>query len=131
MHSCRLLSHLDISQCPNLSCLRLPSLPGLEILEICGIRERVLQEIMLLAAGSSLKSVSIQSIDDLMCLPDELHQHASTIQTLTLGNCPLLATLPHWMGNLTSPIDLKIYGCPELMISLPPGMRSPPILPGL
>ena len=62
----------------------------------------------MLATASSLESVSVESIDDLMSLPDELRQHVSTLQTLKIWDCSRLATIPRWIGNLTSLTELGI-----------------------
>ena len=86
-------------------------------------------------SASSLESLSISRIDDLMCLPeDELHQHVSniypkkkkhvsTLQTLKIEGCYRLAILPHWIGNLTSLTHLKIGSFPRLK-SLPEELGS-------
>ena len=58
----------------------------------------VLRELML-ATASSLESVS---------LPDELRQHVSTLLTLKIWDCSRLATIPRWIGNLTSLTELGI-----------------------
>ena len=122
LHSSHLLSSLYISHCLKPTSLKLSSLPCLESLCLNEVKEGVLRELMS-ATASSLKSVRIQDIDDLMSLPDELHQHVSTLQTLKIGDCSHLATLPHWIGNLTSLTHLRITNCPELT-SLPQEMHS-------
>ncbi|RVW36741.1 hypothetical protein CK203_115045 [Vitis vinifera] len=72
----------------------------------------------MLATASSLESVSVESIDDLMSLPDELRQHVSTLQTLKIWDCSRLATIPRWIGNLTSLTELGIDSLPQEMRSL-------------
>ncbi|XP_034678568.1 putative disease resistance protein At1g50180 [Vitis riparia] len=64
-------------------------------LYLCKVKEVVLRE-MMLATASSLESVSVESIDDLRSLPDELRQHVSTLQTLKIWDCSRLATIPRW-----------------------------------
>ncbi|XP_034677928.1 putative disease resistance protein RGA1 isoform X2 [Vitis riparia] len=122
LHSSHLLSSLYISHCLKPTSLKLSSLPCLESLCLNEVKEGVLRELMS-ATASSLKSVRIQNIDDLMSLPDELHQHISTLQTLKIGDCSHFATLPHWIGNLTSLTHLRITNCPKLT-SLPQEMHS-------
>ena len=86
------------------------------------MREDTLRQLML--SASSLEPLSISSIDDLMCLPeDELHQHVSTLQTLKIEGFYRLAILPHWIGNLTSLTHLKIGSFPRLK-SLPEELGS-------
>ena len=102
LHSSPRLSSLYISHCLKFTSLKLPSLHCLENLCLNEMREEVLREITSAGSASSLESVRIQSIDDLTFIPYELHQHASTLQTLKIGDCSSLATLPHWIGNLTS-----------------------------
>ncbi|XP_034679607.1 putative disease resistance protein RGA3 isoform X1 [Vitis riparia] len=116
-----LLSSLDIRNCPQLTSLLFSPSPCLEKLYLCKVKEVVLRELML--ATASLESVSVESIDDLRSLPDELRQHVSTLQTLKIWDCSRLATIPHWIGNLTSLTELGIRYCPELT-SLPQEMRS-------
>ncbi|WKA13252.1 hypothetical protein VitviT2T_030573 [Vitis vinifera] len=122
LHSSPLLSSLDIRNCPQLTSLLFPPSPCLEKLYLCKVKEVVLRELML-ATASSLESVSVESIDDLMSLPDELRQHVSTLQTLKIWDCSRLATIPRWIGNLTSLTELGIGYCPELT-SLAQEMRS-------
>ncbi|XP_034678421.1 putative disease resistance protein RGA4 [Vitis riparia] len=128
LHSSPLLSRLKIFHCPKLTSVQVSSLPCLKALELGEVREEVLQQ--LLATAFSLESLSIYNIEDLMTLPDELHQHVSTLQTLEIGGCTHLATLPHWIGNLTSLTRLHIGSCHQLP-SLPEEFRSLRILKSL
>ncbi|RVW93459.1 putative disease resistance protein RGA4 [Vitis vinifera] len=112
LHSSPLLSSLKIFDCPKLTSVQASSLPCLKELKLMKVRDEVLRQ-SLLATASSLESVSIERIDDLMTLPDELHQHVSTLQTLEIWNCTRLATLPHWIGNLSSLTQLRICDCPN------------------
>ena len=122
LHSSPLLSSLKIFDCPKLTSVQASSLPCLKELKLMKVRDEVLRQSLLVTA-SSLESVSIERIDDLITLPDELHQHASTLQTLEIWICTRLATLPHWIGNLSSLTQLRICDCPKLT-SLPEEMRS-------
>ncbi|XP_034680841.1 putative disease resistance protein RGA3 [Vitis riparia] len=120
LHSSPRLSNLKISSCPKLTSVQVSSLPCLKALDLLRVREEVLQQ--LLATAFSLESLFILDIDDLMTLPDELH-HVSTLQTLEIWGCTHLATLPHWIGDLTSPNHLCINSCHQLP-SLPEEFRS-------
>ena len=122
LHSSPSLSELKVSKCPKLTSLKVSSVPCLKTIELDEVREEVLRRLMLSTTVSSLESLYISSIDDLMSLPDELHQHVSTLQSLQIKDCSHLATLPHWIGNLTSLTTLGIGNCPELA-SLPQDMR--------
>ncbi|KAL6314360.1 hypothetical protein AAG906_021190 [Vitis piasezkii] len=122
LRSSPLLSSLKIFDCPKLTSVQASSLPCLKELKLMKVRDEVLRQSLLVTA-SSLESVSIERIDDLITLPDELHQHASTLQTLEIWICTRLATLPHWIGNLSSLTQLRICDCPKLT-SLPEEMRS-------
>ncbi|RVW36712.1 putative disease resistance protein RGA3 [Vitis vinifera] len=113
LHSSPLLSSLKIFDCPKLTSVQASSLPCLKELKLMKVRDEVLRQSLLVTA-SSLESVSIERIDDLITLPDELHQHASTLQTLEIWICTRLATLPHWIGNLSSLTQLRICDCPKL-----------------
>ncbi|KAL6314373.1 hypothetical protein AAG906_021210 [Vitis piasezkii] len=128
LHSSPLLSSLKIFDCPKLTSVQVSSLPCLKALKLHKVREEVLQQ--LLATPFSLESLYIFDIDDLMTLPDELHQHVSTLQTLEIWGCTHLATLPHWIGNLTSLNRLCISSCHQLP-SLPEEFRSLRILKSL
>ncbi|KAL6314923.1 hypothetical protein AAG906_029142 [Vitis piasezkii] len=120
---CGDLASLELhSDCPQLTSLLFPPSPCLEKLYLYKVKEVVLRELML-ATASSLESVSVESIDDLRSLPDELRQHVSTLQTLKIWDCSRLATIPRWIGNLPSLTELGIGYCPELT-SLPQEMRS-------
>ncbi|RVW36718.1 putative disease resistance protein RGA4 [Vitis vinifera] len=74
------------------------------------------------ATASSLKSVRIQDIDDLMSLQMSFINMFPLFK-LSKWDCSHLATLPHWIGNLTSLTHLRITNCPELT-SLPQEMHS-------
>ena len=97
-----------------------PSYPYLEDLSLTNICKELCLRLM--CVSSSLKSLYISDVKDLISLPHGL-QHISTLQTLTIQNCYHLATLPDWIGLLTSLTKLTMYQCPKLT-SLPEGMRS-------
>ncbi|XP_034678963.1 putative disease resistance protein RGA4 isoform X2 [Vitis riparia] len=128
LHSSPLLSKLEIEDCHKLTSVQVSSLPCLKALELGEVREEVLQQ--LLATAFSLESLSIYNIEDLVTLPDELHQHVSTLHTLKIWACTHLATFPHWIGDLTSLNQLCINSCHQLP-SLPEEFRSLRILKSL
>ncbi|XP_034703028.1 putative disease resistance protein RGA3 isoform X2 [Vitis riparia] len=97
-----------------------PSYPYLEDLQLHNIRTELC--LHLISVSSSLKSLHICGIEELISLPEGL-QHVSTLQTLTISSCSSLATLPDWIGSLTSLSYLSIQHCTELR-SLPEEMRS-------
>ena len=123
LHSSPLLSSLEIFDCLKLTSVsvQVSSLPCLKTLQLHNVREEVLRQLML--AATAPESVCIERIDDLITLPDELHRCASTLQTLKIWGCPQLATLPHWIGNLTLLTHLHIGSCHQLQ-SLPEEFRS-------
>ncbi|RVX02812.1 putative disease resistance protein RGA3 [Vitis vinifera] len=122
------LKTLQLSDLPNLkgwgmrdvAAEQAPSYPYLEDLRLDNTTVELC--LHLISVSSSLKSVSIRRINDLISLPEGL-QHVSTLQTLTIRGCSSLATLPDWIGRLTSLSELCIEKCPNLT-SLPEEMRS-------
>ena len=122
------LKTLQLSLLPNLkgwgmrdvAAEQAPSYPYLEDLLLNNTTVELC--LHLISASSSLKSLSIRCINDLISLPEGL-QHLSTLQTLKIEHCYGLATLPDWIGSLTSLSNLSIECCPELR-SLPEEMRS-------
>lgn len=73
--------------------------------------------------ASSLRSLSIKGIDDMISLPEELLQHVFSLEYLNIKDCYNLATLPHWTGSLTSLTYLGIHSAYKLT-SLPEDIRS-------
>ncbi|KAL6328510.1 hypothetical protein AAG906_038705 [Vitis piasezkii] len=122
------LKTLQLSHLPNLkgwgmrdvAAEQAPSYPYLEDLLLDNTTVELC--LHLISVSSSLKSLSIRRINDLISLPEGL-QHVSTLQTLTIRGCSSLATLPDWIGRLTSLSELCIDECPNLT-SLPEEMRS-------
>ncbi|XP_034677820.1 putative disease resistance protein RGA4 [Vitis riparia] len=123
LHSSPSLSELEIIKCPNLASFNAASLPRLEELRLRGFRAEVLRQFMFVSASSSLKSLSICEIDDMISLPEEPLQYVSTLETLYIVKCSGLATLLHWMGSLSSLTELLIYDRSELT-SLPEEIYS-------
>ena len=97
-----------------------PSYPYLEDLLLEFIRMELC--LQLICASSSLKSLKISDVEDLISFPQGL-QHLSTLQTLSISRCENLASLPDSIGYLTSLTELQINFCPKLT-SLPEEIRS-------
>ena len=136
--SCPSLSELEISWCDQLTTVQLqlqvPSLPCLEELKLGGVREEILWQIILVS--SSLKSLHIWGINNLVSLPDDLTslkslqiedcdglmslfqgiQHITTLETLEIIDCDDFTTLPDCISNLTSLSKLEIRGCPRFKL---------------
>ncbi|KAJ9672971.1 hypothetical protein PVL29_026299 [Vitis rotundifolia] len=106
------LSKLKIINCPNLASFNVASLPRLEELRLLGVRAEVLRQLMFVSASSSLKSLYIESIDDMISLPKELLQHVSGLVTLQIYECPNLQSLKLPSSRCLS--KLKIINCPNL-----------------
>ncbi|WKA13319.1 hypothetical protein VitviT2T_030630 [Vitis vinifera] len=103
------LCQVQIRHCQNLTFLKEVSLPSLEKLFLSTVRRVVL--IMFVSASSSLESLFINNIDDMVSPPEELLQHLSTLHNL---KCSGLATSPHWIGSLTSLSESEISDSPDL-----------------
>nr|CAN74365.1 hypothetical protein VITISV_002581 [Vitis vinifera] len=118
--SCPSLSELQNIRCDQLTTVQLqlpPSLPCLEELKLVGVREEILWQIILVS--SSLKSLHIGKIYDLVSLPDDLFegiQHVTTLETLSITFCDDFTTLPDWISTLTSLSKLEIRGCPRFKL---------------
>ncbi|RVW64619.1 putative disease resistance protein RGA3 [Vitis vinifera] len=106
------LSQLDIKKCPNLASFKVASLPSLETLSLFTVRYGVIWQIMSVSASSSLKSLYIESINDMISLPKELLQHVSGLVTLQIRECPNLQSLE--LPLSPCPSQLKIGKCPNL-----------------
>ncbi|KAL6314301.1 hypothetical protein AAG906_018997 [Vitis piasezkii] len=117
------LSSLKIGKCPNLASFRVASLPRLEKLSLGGVGAELLSKLISVFASSSLQSLYIWEIDDMISIPEDLLQHLSTLQTLHILKCSCLATLTHWIGSLISLTELGVHECHQLT-SLPEEMRS-------
>ncbi|KAL6311098.1 hypothetical protein AAG906_029202 [Vitis piasezkii] len=107
------LSELYIRKCPNLASFKVAPLPSLETLSLFTVRYGVIWQIMSVSASSSsLKSLYIESIDDMISLPKELLQHVSGLVTLQICECPNLQSLELPSSHCLS--KLKIINCPNL-----------------
>uniref|UniRef100_A0A2N9G008 Rx N-terminal domain-containing protein n=1 Tax=Fagus sylvatica TaxID=28930 RepID=A0A2N9G008_FAGSY len=124
------LSYLDIDNCNNLTCM--PLFPYLEEnLELINTSFKPLQETMAMTMNMSatsslpsssssarpltkLKSLTLEGIQDVESLPEELLQNLASLEYLMIGSCPRLKSLPRFMQHLTSLKNLKIWKCEEL-----------------
>ncbi|XP_034679165.1 putative disease resistance protein RGA4 [Vitis riparia] len=106
------LSRLEIRKCPNLASFKVAPLPSLETLSLFTVRYGVIWQIMSVSASSSLKSLYIESIDDMISLPKELLQHVSGLVTLWIRRCHNLASLE--LPSSPSLSGLTIDDCPNL-----------------
>ncbi|XP_034704941.1 putative disease resistance protein RGA4 [Vitis riparia] len=114
------LSKLDIENCSCLESLQLSSLPCLEELNLRGVREEILWRIILVS--SSLKSLHVWSIYDLVSLPDDRLQHLTSLKSLEIGLCHELMSLFQGIQRLRGLRELSIKGIPNL-VSLPKGLQ--------
>ncbi|XP_034678718.1 putative disease resistance protein RGA4 isoform X2 [Vitis riparia] len=104
------LSELYIRKCPNLASFKVAPLPSLETLSLFTVRYGVIWQIM--SVSASLKSLYIESIDDMISLPKELLQHVSGLVTLEICECPNLQSLE--LPSSPSLSELRIINCPNL-----------------
>ncbi|GLT39630.1 hypothetical protein SLA2020_138120 [Shorea laevis] len=108
------LVRLIISHCPKLGD-SLMSLPSLRELKIEDCNKARLENIVDL---TSLTTLRIQGIRDLLCLPQEMLKSLGALQMLEISNCTELIYL--WqkgsaLKNVASLEHLKIKGCPEFV----------------
>ena len=117
--SCPSLFDLEISWCDQLTSVQLqlqvPSLPCLEELKLRGVREEILWQIILVS--SSLKSLHIWNINDLVSLPDDLLQHLTSLKSLEIWSCYELMSLFQGIQHLGALEELQIYHCMRLNLS--------------
>ena len=71
---------------------------------------------------TSLRSLTIGKLPQLMALPQWFMGSANTLQLLIIYDCENLVALPEWLSNLFSLEKLVIAGC-EKLSSLPEGMQ--------
>lgn len=64
-------------------------------------------------ALKGLRSLELNSIPELVCLPEGL-QHITTLQSLAIGRCHNLLSLPEWIANLTKLQSLRVFACHSL-----------------
>ncbi|KAL6328070.1 hypothetical protein AAG906_033342 [Vitis piasezkii] len=115
LHSCPRLSELHICGCPNLTSLQLPSFPSLEELNLDNVSQELLLQLMFVS--SSLKSVSISRIDDLISLSSEGLRCLTSLSNLLINDCHSLMHLSQGIQHLTALKGLRILQCRELDLS--------------
>ena len=124
------LSYLEIQNCSNLTCM--PLSPCLkEKLILFNVSSKPLQQTMAMTMNmsatsslpssssssppfSKLKSLSLDSIQDIESLPEELLQNLTSLEYLQICLCPRLKSLPQFMQHLTSLKMLIIDRCKEV-----------------
>ncbi|CAN4091057.1 unnamed protein product [Withania somnifera] len=121
------LQSLSIKNCRNLvslsTCLtRLTSLESLCI-EHCPQLDLSDKEAMQFQAPGNLSAFKVLRLDKLMSLPLWLQHFSGTLKSITIWECPNLATIPEWIGDFISLNRLEI-GVSPMLTSLPEGMRS-------
>ncbi|KAL5778735.1 hypothetical protein ACOSQ2_009472 [Xanthoceras sorbifolium] len=128
------LSKLVIGHCPKLASL--PLHECLEELELKNVSAKLVQTSLMIAAEteesssrtsasplSRLKLLSIDSVMDLVSLPEEGLRNLCSLENLYILNCPKLLSLAgEELRGLTSLRFLSISGCGSLM-SLSQGLR--------
>ncbi|KAJ8623881.1 hypothetical protein MRB53_032411 [Persea americana] len=121
------LLELVVKECPKMVCLP-HLLPSLERLEISESNEMLLRSV---ANYTSLSELSITSFPEVKHLPEELGPNHTSLRKLSISNCPKLISLSNQLENLLALKELIVYGCDDLVLSLPDGLqqqqRSPPL----
>ncbi|KAK3446889.1 hypothetical protein EUGRSUZ_A02513 [Eucalyptus grandis] len=125
------LRMLRIMECPKLASLPqgIKNLKALEDLYICYCESLRLPEGDSNEPGSmsSLQSLVLWRLPELVSLPGWLEGSASTLRTIAIFDCPQLSALPEWLQNCSSLTKLELRWLPELS-SLPDGVRLIPTL---
>ncbi|KAL6327469.1 hypothetical protein AAG906_020065 [Vitis piasezkii] len=109
------LSRLQICHCNCLESLQLPSLPCLEKLNLGTVCEEKLWQIILFS--SSLESLHIVRIHDLVSLPDDRLQHLTSLKSLKIEDCEGLMSLFQGIQHLSALEELRIINCMQLNLS--------------
>ncbi|XP_050212040.1 putative disease resistance protein RGA4 [Mercurialis annua] len=122
------LTYLEIMCCPNLTSM--PLIPTVEKLVLKNMSMNSVADIVKLktslpqSSSSSvppsllqLKELSIQKIEDLDLIPDELLQKLTSLQQLDIIDCPRITTISNAMQHLTSLEVLIIKTCEKLDLS--------------
>ena len=126
------LSELEISFCPNLTCM--PLFPYLkEGLTLTEVSSKVLQQTMDMVVTqnpstafstssccfplSELETLQLEWVNDLESLPDAWLRNLVSLRRLSIFNCNGLRSFPGGgIQHLTSLQDMKIWDCNELVL---------------
>jgi hypothetical protein len=128
------LSKLRISYCPMLTSM--PTFPHLEEkLFFCNASWKPLQQTMMMKMGapqsptstaissssstplSKLRSISLDSIEDLETLPEEWLKNLTSLKFLTIRGCNRLNSLSPGIQHLTALQYLELHDCLELELA--------------
>ncbi|XVF37651.1 hypothetical protein REPUB_Repub20aG0028000 [Reevesia pubescens] len=124
------LSDLCIAGCPNLTSM--PMFPSVSELTLVKTNWKPVQQTMklkrtseseatssrssssLFPPFSKLKDMFLEEIEDLDSLPEEFLQNQTSLKYLRIDRCINLTSMPEGMQRLTSLIELRIIGYPQL-----------------
>ena len=109
------LSKLFIGDGSCLESLQLPHLPCLEELWLGRVHEEILWQIILVS--SSLKSLHIWGINDMVSLPDDRLQHLTSLKSLQIEDCDGQMSLFQGIQHLSALETLEIAKCGQLNLS--------------
>ncbi|KAF9608577.1 hypothetical protein IFM89_010009 [Coptis chinensis] len=103
------LVKLTVKKCPKLKTM--PWFPSLQCLELQNCNQVILR---FASELSSLCSLVVDVVPDLMCLPEQLLGNNPDLKSLTISSCPHLQSLPASLGRLVALKSLVIRWCEEL-----------------
>ncbi|KAM3738924.1 hypothetical protein ACB098_09G166100 [Castanea mollissima] len=108
------LEYVDITRCEKLNLMESDDYPtSLRTLHIGGLPQLVSLPQGLKGSADTLQFLSIYGYENLGVLPEWLPD-LSSLRTLRISRCPKLSSLPEGMDRLTALRELVISGCPEL-----------------
>lgn len=115
------LQSLCISDCPEITSFS--ELEGLKSLNSLSINS--CDDLISLPEGpevlKSLRYFSLANCGNITALPDAM-QHLTGLHTLHIWSCSNLVSLPHWLGNLSALREMELWYC-ENLLSLPESMK--------
>ncbi|KAM3691032.1 hypothetical protein ACJW31_09G164900 [Castanea mollissima] len=108
------LEYVDITRCEKLNLMESDDYPtSLHTLHIGGLPQLVSLPQGLKGSADTLQFLSIFSYENLGVLPEWLPD-LSSLRTLQISGCPKLSSLPEGMDRLTALRELEISECPGL-----------------
>ncbi|CAN6703121.1 unnamed protein product [Malus baccata var. baccata] len=138
------LSRLTIRHCPNLNSM--PLYPNVDRIHLYSTSSKVLPSLFVRGASdithdvgvdvsastssphlSKLTHLSLNGIEDLECITSQGMGYLTSLRSVSIENCPNLASLPEEINNLMSLQHLVIRDC-YYLASLPEGIRRLPCL---